>query len=283
MNSYSGFTMIIRIVLAVCLSCPVSAYALDGLVDCSDIDKETRCAISRSKRCDIKKALEYGLTETGLQPEFPESMMCRDIDSEQWAISYTHKRPREAYHGGIDMPAPFGTPIVAVADGTVVALYEGKKSHRGREIILRHTPEETGLPYWIYTQYAHFDAMPDFRIGDRVKMGQELGPTGNSGIKGKSRKETRRYGKKARRPAIHFAVWYTDQPEFCDNGRTIVPKGGRWMDPNALYRGKPPFDSTELEALPEGEKKVRIPVMVEGGEFVPSNTKAIWPYRCVPE
>lgn len=273
----------IVIAVMMTLSYPISAYALDGLVDCSDIDRKTRCAISRSKRCDIQMALDYGLTETGLQPEFPTGMMCRDIDSEQWAISYTDKRPRESYHGGIDMPAPFGTPILAVADGTVVALYEGRKSYRGKEIILRHTPEDTGLPYWIYSQYSHFDVMPNLEIGDRVKMGQILGPTGNSGIQGKSGKQTKRYGRKARRPAIHFAVWYSDQPEYCNNDRVIIPNGGRWMDPNALYRGKPPFESPELKALPESEKRVPIPVKIKGGGFVPANTRLIWPYMCEPD
>ncbi|MDC0335539.1 M23 family metallopeptidase [Pseudodesulfovibrio sp.] len=257
------------------------ALALDGLVDKSEIDRETLCAISRSRKCDIKLAIKYGLFETGLQPQFPEGMICRDIDSEQWAISYTSKRPQESYHGGIDMPAPFGTPIVAVADGTVVGLYAGEESYRGREIVLRHSPEDTGIPMWIYTQYTHFDAMPPFKVGDRVKMGQELGPTGNSGIPGGKKKNKKK--KNRRRPAIHFATWFSESPDFYDNGRGIIPKGGQWMDPNALYRGVPPFDSQSMKNLPDSQKRIAIPVMVEGGGFVPADTKLIWPYTCSPK
>ncbi|MGL1862503.1 MAG: M23 family metallopeptidase [Pseudodesulfovibrio sp.] len=251
------------------------AATLDGLVDRSEIDRDTVCAIGRSNRCDIKLAIEYGLFETGLSPQFPDGQICRDIDSEQWAISYTRKRPREAYHGGIDMPAPFGTPLYAVADGTVVGLYSGENSYRGRELVLRHTPEDTSIPFFIYTQYTHFDAMPDFLVGDQVKMGQVLGPTGNSG------KQSKR-SKKARRPAVHFAVWFSEYPEFCDTGRAIIPKGGQWMDPNAFYRGVPPLDSYSMKALPQSEKKVSIPVMVEGGRLLPTDTKLIWPYTCTP-
>lgn len=271
----------LAIVVFLLVASPFSAngLSLEGVVDRSEVGRETICAIGRGRRCDIKLAIKSGLFETGLRPQFPAGLICRDIDSEKWAISYTHKRPRESYHGGIDMPAPFGTPIVAVADGTVVGLYEGEQSYRGREIILRHSPEDTGIPLWIYTQYAHFDVMPGFRAGDRVKMGQVLGPTGNSGIPGGKKKGNRKK-KRARRPAIHFAVWYSESPEYCDTGHAIIPKNGKWMDPNALYRKVPPFDSHSMKALPEGEKTVPIPVMVEGGRLVPADTRLIWPYPC---
>lgn len=273
--------MMTVVFFGVLVAASVPAFALEGLVDQSEIDNETLCAIGRSKRCDIQIAVKRGLFETGLKPEFPKGMMCRDIDSEQWAISYTNKRPREAYHGGIDMPAPYGTPIVAVADGTVVGLYSGEDSYRGREIVLRHIPEDTGIPLWIYTQYTHFDAMPDFEVGDRVRKGQVLGPTGNSGKPGG--KNPKKKKKRARRPAIHFAVWFSESPEFCDTGRGIIPKEGQWMDPNALYRKRAPFDSYSMKNLPRSEKVVPISVMVEDGQFIPSDTKIVWPYTCTPK
>jgi len=259
------------------------AASVEGFVERSEIDKETICAIGRSKKCDIQIAVKHGLFETGLQPQFPKGMICRDIDSEQWAISYTNKRPRESYHGGIDMPAPFGTPIIAVADGVVVGVYSGENSYRGREIVIRHSPENTGIPLWIYTQYSHFDAMPQFRVGDTVKMGQVLGPTGNSGKPGTGGKKRKKNKKKARRPAIHFAVWFSEVPEFHDTGRGIIPKAGEWMDPNALFRLKPPFDSYSMRDLPRSQKKVPIPVMLEGGTFFPHDTKLVWPYSCTPK
>ncbi len=238
------------------------------------VDRETLCGIGRGRRCDIDLAIERGLFETGLRPQFPEGLECRGID-EAWAISYTHKRDRENYHGGIDMPAPFGTPIIAAAAGMVIAKFSGERSYRGIEVILRHTPEDTGLPFWIYTQYAHFDEMPDVQIGQRVRRGEILGPTGNSGIA-----PSRRRSGRERRPAIHFAVWFSTSPHYYVGARKVIPLKGQWMDPNALYRKSTMFDSRSLEALPEAEKQVAIPVMLEDGTILPAESKLVWPYRC---
>jgi hypothetical protein len=247
---------------------------LDGQTTRADLDEETLCGIARGRKCDIKLAIRRGLFETGLRPRFPDGLDCRGID-EQWAISYTHKRDRENYHGGIDMPAPFGTPIIAAAAGTVVGKYRGDDSYRGMEIILRHSPDDTGIPLWIYTQYAHFDELPKQEPGQRVRMGEVLGPTGNSG-KSPSR---RKFGRE-RRPAIHFAVWYSTSPKFVSLRRKIVPVDGWWMDPNALFRKKPPFDTQFIKALPEAEKRVPISVMLDDGRTIPADTKIVWPYTC---
>jgi len=247
----------------------------DGQVSVDAIDEETLCGIGRGFNCNIKVAVKLGMFETGLEPRFPEGLSCRGID-DHWAMDYTYKRDRENYHGGIDMPAPYGTPMLAAADGTVVSIYDGKGSKRGIEVILRHSPEDTGIPLWIYTQYAHMNEMPKLEIGQRVKMGEVLGPTGNSGDPG--RKRGRR--KKERRPAIHFAVWFSKSPHYAMQRFKLIPVKGRWMDPNALYRKSPPFDSYSMKALPDAEKQVPIPVMQEDGTTVPAQTKLIWPYAC---
>jgi murein DD-endopeptidase MepM/ murein hydrolase activator NlpD len=248
---------------------------LDRQVPIGRIDAATRCGISRSKHnCSIKVAIEKGLFETGLRPRFPGNLDCRGID-EDWAVSYTSRRDREQYHGGIDMPAPYGTPMLAAADGTVVSKTAVPTSYRGIELIVRHSPDETGLPVWTYTQYAHFDSMPSVNVGDRVRMGQNLGPTGNSGYQNPGGAL-----KKPRRPAIHFAVWFSEKPGFAIAGIAVIPVDGWWMDPNALYRLKPPFDSASLRDLPDAEKDVAIPVMLDTGETVPADTKLIWPYAC---
>ncbi len=257
------------------------ASMMPGQVGRVALDEETFCGIGRFlKTCPAKSPFQRGLVETGLRPRFPEGLRRRDID-EQYAIDYTGNRGGvESYHGGIDMPAPFGTPILAAAAGTVITKTVGEYSWRGVEIIIRHAPEDTGLPVWIYTQYSHFDAMPAVAVGERVKMGQNLGPTGNSG-QGK----TPGVQSNKRRPAIHFAVWYSTRPQYviASNQLKVIPVDGWWMDPNALYRGNPPFDTAALKALPEAEKKVPIPVMLKDGTTVPAGTKVIWPYACEKE
>ncbi len=238
------------------------------------LDRATLCGVGRGRRCGgMKPAIARGLFETGLRPRFPDNLACRDID-EHYAISYTYKRDREAYHGGIDMPAPWGTPMIAAASGTVVAKYRGERTRRGVEIILRHSPEDTGIPLWIYTQYAHFDAMPKQVVGQRVRMGEILGPTGNSGIGRRGVQSSRR------RPAIHFAVWYSTGPQYVVLRKKVIPVNGHWMDPNALFRKILPLDSDAMKALPAAEKQVSISVMLDDGEAIPADTKIVWPYRC---
>jgi hypothetical protein len=235
---------------------------------------ETLCGIGRGRQCDIRLAVKLGLFETGLRPRFPENAECRDID-EHYAISYSHKRSRVNYHGGIDMPAPYGTPMIAAAAGTVVGKYLGERTHRGKEIILRHSPEETGIPLWIYTQYAHFDEMPDLGVGDRVSVGQVLGPTGNSGISTRTGEQSTR-----RRPAIHFAAFYSASALYFAGNRKIIPLDGWWMDPNALFRKKLPLNSRAMKALPEAEKQTPISILFEDGTLHPPDTKIVWPYKC---
>lgn len=244
------------------------------LVDSDEIDRETLCGIGRGRSCGPKTAIERGLFETGLGPAFPENAGCPGID-DYYALDYTFKRNREAYHGGIDMPVRWGTPMIAVAAGTVVAKFPGENSKRGIEIAIRHGPGDTGIPLWIYTQYGHLDRMPDLEIGQRVKMGEILGPTGNSGVSGKGGNQT-----SLRRPAIHFAVFYSESPKYAIARDIVFPVDGRWMDPIALYRQKTPLDTGAMKSLPEEDKAVAIPVMFEDGESFPAAAKFVWPYTC---
>jgi len=128
----------------VCGAEPPPVASETGRVAPGMVDRTTRCAIGRFKKCDIQIAVAHGLFETGLRPRFPEGIECRDID-EGYAIPYGFKRDRESYHSGIDMPAPTGTPVIAAAAGTVVGKFEGERSNRGIEVVLRHAPEDTDL------------------------------------------------------------------------------------------------------------------------------------------
>ena len=248
----------------------------DSLVDVGDIDGETLCAIGRGG-CDIELAIKRGFFETGLGPLFPNGADCFAID-DGFALDYSFKRNHRAYHGGIDIPTPYDVPMLAIADGTVVSVYEGTNSKRGKEINIRHSPNDTGLPLWIYSQYAHFDKVPDFKVGQRVRMGEVLGPTGNSGLGGRGGGQS-----KKRRPAIHFDMWYSKSPKFAEDDDKIIPVGGYWMDPIAIYRQSIPVNSASMKALPDDQKFVSIPVMFSDGVTEPKNTRLIWPYACRKE
>jgi murein DD-endopeptidase MepM/ murein hydrolase activator NlpD len=77
-------------------------------------------------------------------------------------------------HYGVDYAAPSGTPIWAVADGTVVSC--GWNTGFGRQVILRH-----GNGY--VSCYGHLSGYgPGIRKGTRVKQKQVIAYVGSTGI-----------------------------------------------------------------------------------------------------
>lgn len=247
---------------------------LDGFVAPSEIDDEIRKLVGKyrggggAENVAIQKA--RGVIETGLQPDFINGANCPEIDSEQWAIDYSGKRGKDALHKGVDIPQPRGTPIRAVAAGLVVGRFMNDGNKKGIEVMLRHTPAQTGLPFWTYSQYTHLLEMSPLPIGTSVKIGDEIGKTSNTGP----------MGRRERRNALHFAVLYSRHPEWSHDGVVVTPKDGYFMDPNAFYRLQPPHDSNSMAALPAEQKAVSVPYMKVDGSLVPSDTKRIWPYVC---
>jgi murein DD-endopeptidase MepM/ murein hydrolase activator NlpD len=80
------------------------------------------------------------------------------------------------WHNGIDLVAPYGTPVRAAGDGTVV--YVGWNYADGADpawiVIVAHS---TSLVTW----YAHMQPLYPVRAGDRVSQGQVIGYEGNTG------------------------------------------------------------------------------------------------------
>ncbi len=247
--------------------------ALEGFIHPDGISDEIRKMVGKSLG-DPEQAVAVqrarGGVETGLEPVFIGDANCPEIDSEKWAINYAHKRNKAAIHKGVDIPQPKGTPIRAVSDGIVVGKFMNKRNRKGIEVMLRHTPNETGLRYWTYSQYTHLQEMSPLDIGARVRMGEEIGKTHNTG----------KMGKKIRRDALHFAILYSESPEWSNDGRLILPKDSYWMDPIAFYRLDPPYDSQSIASLPRDQKRVPVPFMRPDGSFEPSGTKRSWPYPC---
>jgi len=77
-------------------------------------------------------------------------------------------------HQGIDLAAPIGTPVMAVADGVIS--YAGWKNGYGNTIIIKH-------PGGYETQYAHLSKFSDgIKPGVPVKQKQVIGKVGMTGI-----------------------------------------------------------------------------------------------------
>lgn len=92
------------------------------------------------------------------------------------------------FHTGIDLAAPFGTPVTAAADGVVVAVANTRVGY-GNYVIVAHGGG-------IMTLYGHL-LETDVNVGDRVARGQRVGLEGSSGL--------------STGPHLHFELRVQDQ------------------------------------------------------------------------
>ena len=94
---------------------------------------------------------------------------------------YQAKEPGQKSHNGVDFGAPAGTPLSAVASGTVVSVTrEGDPNNKntlgGTTITLAFTKD--GVSYTAY--YAHLQDT-SLKKGDQVSIGDTVGLVGNTG------------------------------------------------------------------------------------------------------
>lgn len=237
-------------------------------VDVSQLKNTSRMAFLNPKtpKDQLNAA---GMQESTLSPTFPGGVRCYAIDhvfGEKW------KGPADTLHSGSDIPAPYDEPIHAMADGLVVAKSastDGLRKSRGTLIVLQHSPQDSGLPVWSYTLYAHFSKIPEWEVGQRVRMGEYLGPNGRSGVPGARRE-----------PHLHLTAYISESPRYAVVNDTVVPEGGRFVDPVALFRGQMPMDTALMRELPAEQKVTPIAYRYKGGEIVPLGAKLIWPFLC---
>jgi murein DD-endopeptidase MepM/ murein hydrolase activator NlpD len=92
--------------------------------------------------------------------------------------TYTQSRSGGRVHNAIDIMAPEGTPVVAVADGTIAKLYE---SQMGGITVYQWSADKKFVYY-----YAHLQRRVDgLQEKAPVKRGQVIGYVGDSGNAGK--------------------------------------------------------------------------------------------------
>lgn len=92
------------------------------------------------------------------------------------------------YHNGLDIKVPIGTAVGAAADGIVIAC--GWAGGYGKMIKIQHYNGYTTL-------YGHLSKIY-VRVGQKVKRGQIIGRSGNTG--------------RTTGPHLHFTVWYENKP-----------------------------------------------------------------------
>ncbi len=230
-------------------------------------------------RASLSGLREKGLEETGLVAVYPKDAACPQADSffadsKRGDGSARNPRFNHGMHAGLDIPAPEGMPILAIADGTVVAKKEETPDGIGGiGIVIQHAPADTGYTVWTYTRYKHLKEMPALEIGARVKMGQKIAVTGTSGTSG------RHYGGGGH-SHLHLDLFVSPDDQYFSGEVVFFPINGQVADPLALFRGEL-MDTASVRKLPADQKKVTIPYMMESGKIV-NNGKArvVWPYAC---
>ncbi|HEU4883276.1 MAG TPA: M23 family metallopeptidase [Longimicrobium sp.] len=96
------------------------------------------------------------------------------ISRSQLHDTYNQSRSEGRTHHAIDIHAPRGTPVIAVADGTIRKLHNGARG--GRAIYLM---DDDGTTRYYY---AHLDGYAEgLHEGQRVERGEVIGYVGDTG------------------------------------------------------------------------------------------------------
>jgi murein DD-endopeptidase MepM/ murein hydrolase activator NlpD len=133
----------------------------------------------------------------------------RGVDPGSLVDTFTAPRPGERVHNAVDIMAPRGTPVLAVADGTVQQLGTGGAGG----IAVYQVDAEGRFAYY----YAHLDRLAaGLEEGEAVRAGQVIGYVGTTG------------NAPAGAPHLHFAVY-----ELANTARRW---GGRPINPVPLWR-----------------------------------------------
>jgi peptidoglycan LD-endopeptidase LytH len=100
-------------------------------------------------------------------------MPVRGVDPARLQDNYSQPRG-DAAHGALDIMAPRGTPVVAVADGRIAKLFTSKP---GGLTVYQFDASERLVYY-----YAHLDRYaPGLKEGQRLRRGDPVGTVGSTG------------------------------------------------------------------------------------------------------
>lgn len=217
------------------------------------------------------------LEPSRLEPAFPAQLRCPEIASAFGSRTRydASLRPQWSYgghHGGIDITLAVGTPLLALAAGTVVAKGEGGMME-GIYLWLRHAPEDTGLDYWVYSKCQHLDSLPEVELGAKVAVGQVIARSGKTGTAGPI------YGA-AGYPHLHLGTVKGTSGNETVGGRGQA-QGVSLLDPLAIYH-EAGAKLRESAAPTAQAGPVSIPYASIDGRLTPPDTRVVWPVACRP-
>lgn len=223
--------------------------------------------------------LHYEVQPTGLTPVFPPGYTCDPIASPFGSPARfdgsTRRGDRNSgLHGGLDISLKEGTPLLAMASGTVLSSGEGGQLE-GIYLWLLHTPADTGLPYGVIVKYQHLQVLPSVRPGDRIALGQVVALSGLTGTVGRA------FGPKGY-PHLHISLFDLSRADIewaSVPPPTVRPKDGVLSDPMQVFL-PPTADVQKQTRSPEAAKNVPVAAMHQDGQVAPPDSKVIWPVAC---
>jgi beta-lactamase regulating signal transducer with metallopeptidase domain len=113
------------------------------------------------------------VTTRGIPSLFPvQNGSLKNLSSKFGVVRKHPKLKNSTKHGGIDIKAPTGTPVIATASGTVLKAKD--EGNWGNLIIISHAD---GFETW----YAHLKGF-NTKTGTNVQKGDIIGYVGNSGL-----------------------------------------------------------------------------------------------------
>jgi hypothetical protein len=125
-------------------------------------------------------SVDFCITEGHFILQRPIHPPANDLVDETYLYGSTANRTREPHHG-VEFPNQSGTPVYAVANGTVIfagadneAVYSPWPNFYGNLVIIQHKDE-------LFTLYAHLSRI-DVKAGGVVGVGTKIGEVGRTGV-----------------------------------------------------------------------------------------------------
>ncbi|MCC2655673.1 MAG: peptidoglycan DD-metalloendopeptidase family protein [Panacagrimonas sp.] len=139
-----------------------------------------------------------------LRPSLPLEVPVPQVSREDLVDSFDDRRETDRRHEALDIPAPRGTPVVAVDDGEVVKLFPSKPGG----LTVYQFDRTRSVAYY----YAHLDHYAEgLEEGRLVRRGEVLGAVGSTGNADPAV------------PHLHFGVFELGPERQWWKGRPIDP------------------------------------------------------------
>lgn len=194
-------------------------------------------------------------------------------------------RPNGKDHGGVDIAAPVGTPIVAPADAIVLKAADQLNNQplNGKGVLLNFGGK-------FVAKFTHLDSY-SVKKGDRLKKGDVIGRVGKTGGAKRAHLHIETYPgptyDKRVDPALVFAFlrgenWKEDT--FYQQASVVAYKGYGTDTFAEIYQGKWPHGEVQLSGylfLPKGEGPFPV-VILQHGSGHPSGLDRWW-HDLIPE